>query len=181
MRASRTLGLGVRALIGLAALALPRAVLLDLHLIEEDGALSWFLALGPVGVWVVAAVLARVPNPFLTLLAVGAVHGTMLVITHQLLWEPAFRGSPPAVGVGPAATLVPRIAAVPSGLFTGAMIGAIGGLLAGGLQSLTGRRPAEPTSGPDGGARRSGPGGVDPGRPRSALPDDRGIPGCGLR
>ena len=133
------LGLPTLGLIGLAAIGLPRVILHDLHLIDEAGPLTWLLALGPVAVWVAVAVLKRVPNPFLTVLVIGAIFGVMLVIIHQILWETAFAGNPPALGSGTLATLVPRLAAIPSGLFTGAIIGAIGGLIAWGIQAITKR------------------------------------------
>lgn len=130
------LGLPVLALIGLAAVALIRVILHDLHVIEEGSPITWVLAIGPVVLWIVVAV-KRVPNPFLTVLVIGAIFGVMLVITHQLLWDIAFQGNPPSIGDGPGASVLPRIAAVPSGLFVGGMIGAVGGLVAWGIQAMT--------------------------------------------
>ncbi len=136
------LGLSVLALIGLAALGVPRVILHDLHVIEEGSAITWLLALGPIALWITIAVIKRVPNPFLTVLVIGAIFGTMLVVTHQVLWDSAFQGNPPSIGNESAATLIPRLAAIPSGLFTGAMIGAIGGLIAWGIQAITKRNKA---------------------------------------
>ncbi|MFC8682545.1 hypothetical protein ACFT30_13570 [Microbacterium ureisolvens] len=136
----RPLGLSTWSLIGLAAVALPRVLLHDLHLIDEGSAVAWLLAVGPVVLWIAVAVVKRVPNPFLTVLVIGAIFGAMLVITHQLLWDVAFAGSPPSIGDGPGATLIPRFAAILSGLFTGTMMGAIGGLIAWGVQAIL-RRP----------------------------------------
>ncbi|MDR7186807.1 hypothetical protein J2X85_003868 [Microbacterium trichothecenolyticum] len=130
------LGFSVAALIGLAALGVPRAILHDLHIIEEGSAWNWLLALGPVAVWITLTVVRKVPTPFLTVLVIGAIFGVMLVITHQLLWDFAYQGTPPAIGNSAAATLIPRLAAIPSGLFTGAIIGAIGGLIAWGIQAI---------------------------------------------
>lgn len=135
--ARRPLGLPFLVLVGLAALGVPRAILHDLHLIDPSGPLTWLLALGPVAVWVWVAVAKRVPHPFLTVLVIGALLGAMLVVTHQLLWEQAYTGDLPALGRGPLATTIPRIAAVFSGLFTGALIGSVGGLIAWGIQSAT--------------------------------------------
>lgn len=135
------LGFPVLALIGLAALGLPRVVLHDLHLIEGASPLNWLLAIGPVAIWIAIAVIKKVPNPFLSLLVVGAIFGVMLVITHQILWDFAFQGAPPTIGNSAAAALIPRIAAIPSGIFTGTMIGAISGLIAWGIQAV-GRRAA---------------------------------------
>lgn len=130
------LGLPVATLVGLAALGVPRVILHDLHVIGEGDPVTWLLAFLPVAVWIGVAVVKRVPKPFLTVLAIGVIFGAMLVITHQLLWDSAFRGNLPAIG-GPDGTLVPRIAAIPSGLFAGAIMGAIGGLIAWGLQAIT--------------------------------------------
>lgn len=136
------LGLSVTAIIALAALGVPRVVLHDLHVISESSPVNWLLAIAPVLVWIFAAVVRRVPNPFVTVLMIGTTFGVMLVVTHQLLWESAFRGTAPALGDGPAAALIPRLAAIPSGLFTGAIIGAIAGLIAWGVLALTRRAQA---------------------------------------
>ncbi|MEV1130165.1 hypothetical protein [Agromyces sp. NPDC049794] len=133
------LGLPLLAMIGLAALAVPRVILHDLHLIGEWSPVTWLLSLLPVAVWIAVAVLKRVPHPFVTVLMIGVFYGVMLVITHQLLWEVAFDGRTISLGDGPVGLLVPRIAAIPSGLFTGAAIGAIGGLIAAGIQAVARR------------------------------------------
>lgn len=136
----RPLGLPILALVALAALGLPRVILHDLHIIDGAGVLPAILAIGPVVVWIVVAVARRVPNPFLTVLVIGVIFGAMLVITHQLLWDVAFEGRLPTLGLGPASVVVPRIAAIVSGTFTGALIGAVGGLVAWGVQALLRRR-----------------------------------------
>jgi hypothetical protein len=129
------LGLPIPALVGLAALGVPRVILHDLHVIGESDVATWLLAVLPVAVWIGVAVVKRVPKPFLTVLAIGVIFGAMLVITHQLLWDSAFNGNLPSVG-GPDGAFVARIAAIPSGLFAGSIIGAIGGLIAWGLQAF---------------------------------------------
>lgn len=133
------LGLSFWALVGLASVAVPRVILHDLHIIEEGNPIAWILAIGPVALWIAVAVVKRVPNPFLTVLVIGAIFGVMLVVTHQLLWEVNYQGNPPSIGTGPAGPVIPRIAALVSGLFTGAIIGAIGGLIAWGVQAISGR------------------------------------------
>lgn len=138
----RPLGLSVLALIGLAALGLPRVILHDLHIIEEMQPASWFLALAPVAVWIAVAVAKKVPRPFLTVLMIGVFFGVMLVITHQLLWDVAFDGNPPSLGDSGAGLLIPRIAAVFSGLITGSVMGAVGGLIAWGIKTAI--RPSTP-------------------------------------
>jgi hypothetical protein len=131
----RPLGLPFVALVGLAALGLPRVVLHDLHVIDQSNPLNAILALAPVVIWIWVALARRVANPFLTLLVTGALFGVMLVVTHQLLWTQAYSGDLPALGDGSLATTIPRLAAIPSGLFTGALIGAVGGLIAWGIQA----------------------------------------------
>ncbi|MVA76826.1 hypothetical protein GC722_12445 [Auraticoccus sp. F435] len=136
------LGLPPAALVGLAAVGLPGAVLRQLHLVGDDGPVPLLLAVGPVVLWIAVAVVRRVPNPFLAVLVTGTLLGVMTVVSHQLLWEASFRGTPPAIGVGPAATVLPRVGAVLGGLSAGAVTGAVGGLVAWGLQRLSsvGRR-----------------------------------------
>lgn len=137
-RAAHPLGLSFLALVGLAVLGLPRVILHDLHVIEEGAAVTWVLAVLPPVIWIVAAVWAKVPNPFLTVFVIGTIFGVLLMLTHQLLWVSAFDGTPPDVG-GPVGMIVPRIAAVFSGVFTGAIMGVVAGLVAWGLQALIGR------------------------------------------
>lgn len=127
------------AILGLAALGLPRVILHDLHLTAPQSLLTWILALAPVAAWILAAVLSRSPRPLLDLVLVGLAFGAMLALTHQILWEQAFAGAPPALGSGPAGSIVPRIAAVFSGLTIGTAMGAVSGVVALGLARLTGR------------------------------------------
>ena len=136
------MGLPLLALVALAALALPRVILHDLHVIDEPDPLNWILVFAPVAIWVAVAVAKKVPNPFLTVLVIGAFYGVMLVVTHQLLWDIAFEGSPPALGNSGIATAIPRLASIPGSLFTGALVGAVGGLIAWGLQAAI--RPKNP-------------------------------------
>lgn len=133
------LGFSLPALLGLAALGVPRVILHDLHLITEGTLVNWLLAVAPVAIWIALAVYRKVPKPFLTVLVIGALFGVMLVLTHQLLWDTAFQGQPPSIGPDNS-TLLPRLAAIVSGLTTGALIGAVGGLVATGLLALR-RRP----------------------------------------
>ncbi|MDM8084032.1 hypothetical protein QUV83_04550 [Cellulomonas cellasea] len=134
-------GMPLVAMAGLALLGLPRVILHDLHVIDEGTLLTALLAIGPVLVWIAVTVLRHSPRPFLTVLLTGVMFGVMLVITHQLLWDTAFEGAPPAIGTGEASTLIPRLAAIPSGLVTGTAIGAIGGLVAWGATAVRRRAP----------------------------------------
>ncbi|ROO59862.1 hypothetical protein EDC02_1706 [Micromonospora sp. Llam0] len=138
MTSTRTSGLGLpaAAIVGLALLAVPRAVLHDLGLVHERTFVNLVLVVLPVAVWILVAVTARVPNPFLTLLVVGVVYGILLALTHQLLWHIAWADDLPALGgnlagrLSPAAeSVVLRTAAALSSLFTGTLVGAFAGLI----------------------------------------------------
>ena len=123
-------------LLGLALLGIPRVVLHDLDLLHEGTAVNLAFVVIPPLVWIAVVVWRRVDRPFTTLLLVGMLHGALLVLTHQLLWSASFDGSPPRLG-GNLADLDPalqsvilRIASVPSGLATGALLGAVTGAAA---------------------------------------------------
>ena len=111
-------------------LSVPRVFAHDLGL--DGGPLPAVLTLGPVVVWVVVVLWARVPSPLVTLLAVGAVYGLALGVVHNILWDEAFDGSSPELGnLDPETAEVPlRFAAFVSSLFTGIMVGLICGLVA---------------------------------------------------
>jgi hypothetical protein len=126
--------LPVLAMLGLALLGVPRVVLHDLGLLHEGTVPNLAFVVLPLLVWVAAGL--RAARPFTTLLLVGLLHGAMLVLTHQLLWSASFDGSPPRLG-GNLADLDPtlqavilRLASVPSGLATGALLGALTGAAA---------------------------------------------------
>lgn len=131
----RPLGLPVLALIGLALLAVPRPILEDLELIRPGGALSVLLIVVTVAIWITAALVAKVPRPFLTVLVIGAISGGMLVITYQLLWGSLFEAEPDIAGSS-VPVLVLRLAAIPGGLVVGTLMGAVGGLIAWGIRAL---------------------------------------------
>ncbi|MBM7505142.1 hypothetical protein ACFPER_14265 [Agromyces aurantiacus] len=138
----RPLGLPIMALVGLALLAAPRVVLHDLGIVTEENPLTILLVVVPVAVWIAVAVAMRVPNPFLTLLVVGAMYGVILALGHQVMWAEAFEGAPPVVF---GSELVPRFAAIVSSLFTGTIVGALAGLIAWGIRrgiDSAGRQPA---------------------------------------
>jgi len=132
----RPLGLAVPTLLGLALLGAPRVILHDVGILEEGTAVNLVFVVVPPVIWVVVAVAARVPRPFLTLLVVGALYGVLLATVHQLLWGAAFPGGAPALG-GNLADLDPalqavivRAAAALSSVLTGVVVGAVTGLLA---------------------------------------------------
>jgi len=144
LRRRPTLGLPMTALAGLALLALPRAVLHDLHVIEEGTFVNAALVFVPPIVWIAVAVAKRLPNPFVTLLVVGAFYGVFLAVCHQLLWDANWRGDPPRLGgtMGDLApgteSLILRTFTAVGSLFTGLIVGAICGLIAWGVGRLVG-------------------------------------------
>lgn len=138
----RALGLPLAGILGLALLAAPRVVLHDLGLVHEGTLVNALLVFVPVALWVLVTVVRRVPNPFLTLLTVGAVYGVLLGVAHQVFWEANFDGAQPRLGgnladVAPGTQeLIIRGFAMISSLFTGVIVGAISGLIAWGIARL---------------------------------------------
>lgn len=143
----RRLGLPFVAIIGLALLAVPRVILHDLDLIHEGTATNALFVFLPPVVWIVVALAARVPKPFVTILAIGICYGVFLALGHQLLWGVSIADDPPRLGgnlagLDPAAqAIIFRVFAILSSLVTGAVVGAIAGLVAWGLGALTRRTP----------------------------------------
>lgn len=139
------LGLPFVALVGLALLAVPRVVLHDLDLIAEGTPLNALFVFVPVIIWIGVAWAVRVPNPFLTLLVVGALYGVFLALGHQLLWNVNAGGAQPQLGgnlsdIDPVLeAVIFRVFATISSLFTGVIVGAISGLVAWGLSAITRR------------------------------------------
>lgn len=116
----------------------------DLGLIQEGTFANALLVFAPVLVWVLVAVVRRVPNPFLTLLSVGATYGVLLGIAHQVFWGANLGDNPPRLG-GNLSDLAPgaqevlfRGFTMISSLFTGVIVGAIAGLVAWGASRITG-------------------------------------------
>lgn len=127
------------AVIGLALLAAPRVVLHDLDLIHEGTFVNALFVFVPPIIWIAVVLWKRVPNPFVTLLVTGLCYGILLAVGHQVLWDSAFGGAPPSLGgnlsgLDPAAqSVILRLFAVISSVFTGVIVGAITGLVAWGL------------------------------------------------
>lgn len=151
-RPPRRLGLPVWAIIALALLAAPRVVLHDLGIISEGTGINALFVVVPLLVWVLVTLWARVPNAFLTLLAVGIIYGLVLAVGHQLFWTAQFDGALPRLGgrfagLDPGlSSLIVRVFAIGSSLLTGTIVGAVVGLLTWGLDRLRvrGRKnPAE--------------------------------------
>ncbi len=135
----RQLGLPAWALVGLAMLSVPRVFAHDLGV--DSGPVYGILTIGPLAVWILVALRARVPSPVLTLLAVGAIYGIALGIVHNILWDQVFADDEPMLGDLDADTAeVPlRIAAFLSSVFTGVAVGVISGLIATGIRSVRSR------------------------------------------
>lgn len=132
-RCSR-LGLSLPTVVGLALLAVPRVVTHDLGLVGPHSLPNALLALVPPAVWLAVVLWRRPPNPFLTLLAVGAVYGVLLAVGHQLMWDATWGGEPPALGGTLRGALDPTVeagllrgAAFASSLVTGTLVGALVG------------------------------------------------------
>ena len=149
MNHDRVRRLPVLALIALALLGIPRVVLHDLDLLHEGTAVNLVFVAVPLLVWVAVVLARRVTRPFTMLLLVGLLHGAMLAVTHQLLWNAAFDGAPPQLGGNladldsTAQAIILRLTSVPSGLVTGALLGAITGAAA----WLLSRRRRDPLPG----------------------------------
>ncbi len=137
------------AIIGLALLAAPRVILHDLDMIHEGTAINALFVFLPPVVWIVVVLAARVPNPFVTILAIGVCYGILLALGHQLMWDVHVGDNPPRLG-GNLSGLAPTVQAVLfrsfaalSSLVTGTVVGAVTGLVAWGLGVLI-RRPRHP-------------------------------------
>ena len=139
------LGLPVPVVAALVLLAAPRAVVHDLQLLAPGGLAAAVLALVPLLVWVAVAVLWSA-RPLTTLVTAGLGYGAVLAVVHNVAWGTAFAGVPPRLGgnlEGAFSTfteeIVMRGAASISSLATGALIGAVCGLIAWGVQTLVRR------------------------------------------
>jgi len=130
------LGLPFPVVVALALLAAPRVVLHDLGVIQEGTLVNALFVFVPPTVWIAVVLWRRVPNPFLTLLAVGVLYGVFLMLGHQILWTTAWDGAPPTLGgnlsgLPPLAhAVITRGFAALSSIVTGTLVGAVCGLLA---------------------------------------------------
>lgn len=145
------LGLPWWAVIGLAALAVPRVVVHDVGATVGPLAMA-LLTLGPPLVWVAVCVVRRVPSPVLTLVAVGTCYGVALAVLHNLMWGRLLADRLEASLAGPGVLagqeLFVRAAMSVSSLFTGMVVGLLAGLLATVVRRVVpvpaGRRPSRP-------------------------------------
>lgn len=145
------LGLSLPAITGLALLAIPRVVAHDLG--GAGPVLNSVLTFGPIAVWLVVVLWRRVPNAFVTLVAIGAAYGLLLGVAHQVFWSTAFGGESPSLGGNLAGVLDPgaegillRVVAFASSLMTGIFVGAIAGAVGWALARVVpGFRPRQRT------------------------------------
>lgn len=147
-RSRRWFGMTLWLVVGLAALGVPRVIAHDLG--PVDSLLNLMLVYVPFLIWLAVVLWRRVPNPFITLLAIGVTYGVLLGATHQIWWEASF-DEPPRLGgnlagqFSPAVeALVLRAAAFFSSLVTGVGVGAgvgmVGWLVARLVPGLRGAR-----------------------------------------
>ena len=108
----------------------------DLGIVSEGSVVTGLLVFVPLAIRLIV-VRRRVPNPLLTLSAVGAAYGVMLAVVHQLLWVAAYAGSPPSLGGNLEGVLAPgmeavvfRTSAFLSSIVTGTILGAVVGAVA---------------------------------------------------
>jgi hypothetical protein len=139
----RGIGLSAPIIILLAAVAAVRVPLHDLGIVQEGSVLAALLVFAPLALWVGVVLVRRVPNPFLTLTAVGLAYAVMLAVVHQLFWGAAFGGDPPSLGGNLDGALAPgaeavvfRVSAFFSSLATGTVVGAVTGAVAWGISRL---------------------------------------------
>lgn len=139
------LGLPIAAVLGLALLAIPRAVLHDLDVIEGGTLLNALLVYVPPAIWIAVILAKRVARPFGALVAIGICYGIMLAIAHQVLWDANVGDDPPQLGgnlsdLDPGVeTAIIRSFAALSSLATGAFVGVVAGLIGWGLTRVFGR------------------------------------------
>jgi hypothetical protein len=128
-------------IVGLAALAVPRVIAHDLQLASSGSVANQLLAFVPPLIWLAVVLWQRPPRPLLTHLLIGACYGVMLAIGHQIMWTAAYDGNPPQLGGNLAGRLDPAVenivmrsfafvSSVITGTLVGAVVGAIGMVLA---------------------------------------------------
>jgi hypothetical protein len=120
------LGLSWTAIIFLAALAIPKVVVQDFRLAENQPYLNALLSLGPGIIWVVYLLRKKVPHTFNTMLAIGLAYGVMLGLVHQLAWNSIWGDSQ----IQALASIAPRFSSLISSIVTGLVIGAVLGAAA---------------------------------------------------
>lgn len=127
----------------LAALAIPRVVIHDLHALPLDSIGYKALAIIPFALWVLVALLGKSKRPVHDFLVLGLVFGLMLAITHQITWDASWGNNPPQLqgnfegALSPAIeSLLIRTSAVFSSLITGLALGGATALIAWGASKV---------------------------------------------
>lgn len=117
----------------LAALALPRVIIHDLHLADLSSAPYKALATVPYLIWFLVAILHKSNTPLKDFLMMGAMFGALLALIHQVLWESALKTADinMSITLDPSVEqIVLRTAAIISSLLTGLVIGGFFGCIA---------------------------------------------------
>lgn len=121
------------AVLILALLAVPRVIIHDLHLADLNSVPYKVLATVPFLIWLGVAILRKSRSPMKDFLVLGVVFGSLLAITHQLLWDSALTTATVnmSIDLDPSVEqAVLRTAAVISSLLTGVTVGGFFGFVA---------------------------------------------------
>jgi len=121
----------------LAALAVPRVVVHDLHILPLDSPSYKALAIVPFLIWGLFAVFGKSKRPVYDFLILGALFGLMLAVTHQITWNASWGGNSPQLHGNLEGKLNPtveslllRAATIISSLITGIVFGGIAAMIA---------------------------------------------------
>ncbi|WP_206039779.1 hypothetical protein [Rhodococcus sp. HNM0563] len=128
-------GMHRMTIVGLAMLGVPRVVAHDLGIAGPG--VNAVLVFAPPAIWLAVLLAKRTPRPFRTALRIGLAYGIFVAVGHQVMWDAAFGPNAPVMG-GSLADVMPtwvesvimRGFAVISSVATGAVVGAIVGVLA---------------------------------------------------
>lgn len=130
-------GLPFVLLVILAALAVPRVVVHDLHALPLDSLGYKALIFVPFAVWGLVALFGKSKRPVYDFLVLGLLFGLMLAVTHQITWDAAWGDNPPQLHgnlegkLDPTVeSLILRAAAFVSSLFTGIVLGGAAAIIA---------------------------------------------------
>lgn len=121
----------------LAAIAVPRVVIHDLHILPLDSPGYKALAIVPFVIWGLVALFGKSKRPLYDFLILGIIFGLMLAITHQLTWDTSWGNTPPQLHGNLEGKLDPvveslllRTGAFISSLVTGLALGGVTAIIA---------------------------------------------------
>lgn len=124
--------LPILVIVLLAALAVPRVVMHDLHTVPLDSPIYLVFAIVPFAIWMLFALSGRSKRPIYDFMVLGIIFGLMLAITHQLTWDASWGSNPPQLQgnldgkIDPAVEgLLLRAATFVSSFMTGVVVGGI--------------------------------------------------------